>query len=119
VLAKYRRVLRPGGRLLIEMHNRDEFVRRFTPTPFSHVVQTGDDIRIDTTDFDTIEGRIETDRVIVRDGEVRRSHHSVRLPTISELRSWLSDAGFGVIRFSGRDGQPPSIFNPRLVVIAS
>jgi hypothetical protein len=41
----------------------------------------------DTTEFDTIEGRIETDRAVVRDGDVRRSHHSVRLPTITELRS--------------------------------
>ena len=27
VLAEYRRVLRPGGRLVIDMHNRDEIVR--------------------------------------------------------------------------------------------
>jgi SAM-dependent methyltransferase len=119
VLAEYRRVLRSGGRLLIEMHNRDEFVRRFTPAPFSHSVQVGNDIQIDTTEFDTVEGRIETDRVVVRDGQVRRSHHSVRLPTISELRGWLTDAGFSAIRFSGRNGKPPSIFNPRLVVVAS
>lgn len=33
VLSEYRRVLRPGGRLLIETQHRDEFVRRFTPTP--------------------------------------------------------------------------------------
>jgi SAM-dependent methyltransferase len=119
VLAEYRRVVRPGGRLLIEMHNRDEFVRRFTPAPFSHTVQIGDDIRIDTTEFDTVEGRIETDRVVVRDGKVRRSHHSVRLPTITELRAWLQDAGFDDVWFSARDGHSPSIFRPRLVVIAS
>jgi SAM-dependent methyltransferase len=119
VLAEYRRVLRPGGRLLIEMHNRDEFVRRFTPAPFSHTVQLGDDIQIDTTDFDTVDGRIETDRVVIRDGQVRRSHHSVRLPTISELRHWLEAAGFGDIHFTARDGRAPSIFRPRLVVIAT
>ena len=119
VLAEYRRVLRPGGRLLIEMHNRDEFVHRFTPAPFSHTVQIGDDIRLDTTEFDTVEGRIETDRVVIRDGQVRRSHHSVRLPTITELRAWLHEAGFDTLKFSARDGRSPSIFRPRLVVIAS
>jgi SAM-dependent methyltransferase len=119
VLAEYRRVLGPGGQLLIDIHNRDEFVRRFTPSPFSSTVQIGDDVLIDTTDFDTVEGRIETDRVIVRDGEVRRSHHSVRLPTISELDAWLHAAGFTNVRFTARDGKPPSIFRPRLVVIAS
>ena len=119
VLREYRRVLRSGGRLLIEMHNRDEFVRRFTPAPFSHTTHVGDDVRIDTTEFDCVEGRIETDRVVVRGGQVRRSHHSVRLPTITELRAWLADAGFTSAAFSARDGGPPSIFRPRLVVIAT
>jgi SAM-dependent methyltransferase len=119
VLAEYRRVLRQGGQLLIEMHNRDEFVRRFTPAPFSHTVQLGDDIRVDTSEFDSVEGRIETDRLVIRDGQVRRSHLSVRLPTITELRGWLADAGFSSTRFTARDGQPPSIHRPRLVAVAT
>lgn len=118
MLAEYRRVLRPGGRLLIETHNRDQFVRHFTSAPFSHTVQVGDDILIDTTEFDCIEGTIETDRVIARDGAVRRSHHSVQLPAITELRAWLTDAGFASSQFLTRDGQTPSSDRPRLVVIA-
>jgi SAM-dependent methyltransferase len=119
VLAEYRRVLRPGGRLLIEMQNRDELVRRFTPAPFSRTVQIGDDLMIDTSEFDSIEGRMETDRMVVRGGQVRRSHLSVRMPTITELRSWLVDAGFTQASFTARDGQLPSIHHPRLVVVAT
>ena len=119
VLAEYRRVLRPGGRLLIETHNRDQFVRRFTPAPFSHTLQVGDDVMIDTTEFDCVAGRIETDRVVVRDGHVRRSHHSVRLPAITELREWLLGAGFSEVEFRARDGEQPSIDRPRLVVLAT
>ena len=119
VLAEYRRVLRPGGRLLLELHNRDELVRRFTPAPFGHVVRIGDDMRIDTSELDTVEGRMETDRVVIRDGQVRRSHFSVRMPTITELRAWLLEAGFSDIRFTARDGGPPSIHRPRLVVVAT
>lgn len=119
VLAEYRRVLRPGGRLLMEMHNRDEFVRRFTPAPFAVVAQAGDDLRIDTTELDSVEGRIETDRFIVRDGQTRRSHFSVRLPTITELRTWLTDAGFSTTHFTARDGAPPSIHHPRLLALAT
>jgi SAM-dependent methyltransferase len=119
VLAEYRRVLRPGGRLLIEMHNRDQFVRRFTAAPFSHVVWVDDDVMIDTTEFDSVAGRIETDRVVIRDGQVRRSHHSVRLPAITELGEWLSTAGFREVEFRARDGQTPSIDRPRLVVLAT
>jgi SAM-dependent methyltransferase len=118
VLSEYRRVLRPEGRLLIEMHNRDELVRRFTPAPFSHTLQIGDDLRIDTSEFDSVEGRMETDRLVIRDGRARRSHQSVRVPTITELRGWLSDAGFSSAQFTARDGRTPSIHRPRLVVVA-
>ena len=119
VLAEYRRVLRAGGRLLIEMHNRDQFVCRFTAAPFSHAVHVGDDLMMDTSTFDCVEGRIETDRLVVRDGQVRRSHHSIRLPAITELRAWLATAGFSEIEFRARDGQEPSIDRPRLVVLAT
>jgi SAM-dependent methyltransferase len=119
VLAEYRRVLRPGGRLLLELHNRDELVRRFTPAPFGQVVQIGDDMRIDTSEFDPVEGRMETDRIVVREGQVRRTHFSVRMPTITELRAWLDEAGFTEASFTARDGGPPSIHRPRLVVVAT
>ncbi len=76
-------------------------------------------MRIDTTELDCMEGRLETDRVVIRDGLVRRSHHSFRLPTIPELRSWLADAGFSGATFTARDGGPPSINRPRLLVLAT
>jgi SAM-dependent methyltransferase len=119
VLAEYRRVLRPGGRLLLETQNHDEFVRRFTPAPFSRQLQVDDDLMIDTSEFDCVTGRIETDRVIVRDGRVRRMHFSVRFPTIPELRIWLADAGFAASVFRARDGGVPAIDRPRLVVVAT
>jgi hypothetical protein len=62
---------------------------------------------------------VETDRLVVRDGRVRRSHMSVRMPTINELRDWLAEAGFADARFTARDGRPPSIHRPRLVVVAT
>ena len=119
VLSEYRRVLRPGGRLLIEMHNRDHFVRHFAPAPYSHSVHIGDDLMMDTSTFDCVEGRIETDRLVVRDGQVRRCHHSVRLPAITEMREWILAAGFSGVGFRARDGQEPAIDRPRLVVLAT
>jgi SAM-dependent methyltransferase len=119
VLAEYHRVLRPGGRLLLETQNHDELVRRFTPAPFSRTVQIGDDMMIDTNEFDCLTGRLKADRVVVRDGNVRRSQFFVRLPTIPELRAWLADAGFAASEFCARDGGPPAIDRPRLVVLAT
>jgi hypothetical protein len=74
---------------------------------------------MDTSTFDCGEGRIETDRLVVRDGHVRRCHHSVRLPAITELREWILAAGFSGVGFRARDGQEPAIDRPRLVVLAT
>ncbi len=119
VLAEYHRVLRPGGRLLIEMHNHDEIVRRFTPAPFAHALEVGDDVLLDASTFNCVTGRMETDRTSVRAGVVRRYHFSVRVPTIPELDAWLREAGFRATEFRARDGQPPAIDRPRLVAIAT
>lgn len=119
VLAEYRRVLRPGGHLLLETQNHDELVRRFTPAPFSRTVQVGDDLMVDTSEFDCLTGRMVSDRVVVRDGQVRRSRFFVRFPTIPELRAWLADAGFAASEFRARDGGPPAIDRPRMVVLAT
>ncbi|HEV3227499.1 MAG TPA: methyltransferase domain-containing protein [Acidimicrobiales bacterium] len=119
VLSEYRRVLRRGGRLLMELHNHDEIVRRFTPAPFGATTRVGDDVMIDTSEFDTVTGRMETDRFLIRDGRLRESHHSVRMPTIPELRAWLAEAGFSDATFTARDGNEPSIHRPRLLVIAT
>lgn len=118
VLAEYRRVLRPGGQLLLEMQNHDEFVRRLVTVPFGRQVQVNDDLMIDTSEFDCLTGRAEGDRVIVRDGRVRRMHLSVRIPTIPELRAWLADAGFAASDFRARDGRAPAIDRARLIVLA-
>jgi SAM-dependent methyltransferase len=119
VLSEYRRVLRPGGRLLIDMHNHDEFVRRFTPAPFGSSVRVGKDVMLDVSKFDCSTGRIETDRTLVRDGQVRDLHFAVRVPTIPELHEWLLTAGFSTVAFTARDGKEPSIFRPRLLVVAT
>ena len=47
----------------------------------------------------------DTDDVVA----LRRSHHSVRLPAITELREWLLGAGFSDVEFRARDGETPSI----------
>jgi SAM-dependent methyltransferase len=117
VLEQFARVLRPGGRLGIEMLHHDGFVRRFTPAPFSSTVFRGEDVMIDTSRFDPISGRAITERVVHRDGDFRRTVHSVRLPTIPELDSWLEEAGFGERRFYGVGGESPTIDDFRIAVV--
>jgi 2-polyprenyl-3-methyl-5-hydroxy-6-metoxy-1,4-benzoquinol methylase len=118
VLREFHRVLRPGGRLVIETLHYDGFVRGFVASPFASVDRSGDDLMIDESRFDSLTGRIETDRTIVRDGTVRTTHHSIRLLTVPEWRTWLKEAGFRDATFAGREGTPVSVDSRRLVVTA-
>src|SRR5580658_3195877 len=77
-LAEFRRVLRPGGRVLIETMHHDGAVRHFTGAPDATVVSRGDDAMIDLSRFDPLTGRLETERTVHRGGQVRRTFHYLR-----------------------------------------
>jgi SAM-dependent methyltransferase len=117
-LENFRRALRPGGKLLIEQHNRDAVVRRLAPE-FAGVSEQGDDLMVDRVTLDAITGRTETDRFIVRDGRVRKLHFSLRVPTFSEMREMLLAAGFSSVTGYGDDGGPLTGLSNRLIVLAS
>jgi SAM-dependent methyltransferase len=119
VLRAFANALRPGGRLLLEMHDRDSLVGRIAGggEPVV-VVEAGDDLLIDRASFDPVAGRSHTDRLIVRAGRLRRTHFSLRMPTFPELRGWLQDAGFGDIEALDGEGNPFAFGARRLVVQA-
>lgn len=119
VLAEFARALRPGGKLLIETMHHDGFVRNHTPAPAATVVQRGDDLMVDVTEFDPISGRVKTDRTVTRNGSVRRSNYFVRLPTVPEFDHWLAAAGFSHRNYRDRRGAALSHDSWRLVIIAT
>ncbi len=118
VLAEFRRTLRPGGRLLIETLHHDGLVRSLPLPPAAFVSRVGDDVLLDETTFDPVTGRTETERTVVRDSEVRRSHHSVRVPTVPEFTVWLREAGFATVATSDRGGAALTVQSGRLVLVA-
>lgn len=118
ILAGYHRVLRPGGRLLIEMLHRDWFVRHHVSSPFAQVTSVGDDVMFDQSSFDPRIGRVNTVRTVIRAGQTRRSQHFVRLPSAPELGTWLKDAGFHDVTITARDGSPLTLDSRRMLAIA-
>ena len=63
-------------------------------------------------------GRSRTERIVVRDGRVRRFRFSLATPSASVLRSWLQDAGFSRVEAYGARGEPLRVDIRRLVMVA-
>jgi ubiquinone/menaquinone biosynthesis C-methylase UbiE len=118
VLREFRRVLRPGGHLLVETISHDAYVRTFTESPDAIVVEAGDDLMVDRNEFDVTTGRIVCHRVTLRDGARREAHFAIRLPTVPEWYRLLADAGFASVEVTDRDGAPVDLATWRLVVTA-
>ena len=115
VLAEAHRVLRPGGRLLIENNNLSELLPRWLP---SWVLERDGDLLIDRSRFDPVSGRATTARVVVRSGRTRRFQFSVRMFIAAELRDWLRQAGFAEVDFFDRDGAALTVHSRRMITIA-
>jgi len=119
VLAGFRRVLAPGGLLIVDTINREHVARLQTiPGRPAFVAERGDDFMFDRPVLDLLTGRSETERVTIRDGVVRRTHFSVRVLTVPEWREWLNTAGFGEPAFLDEDGAPFTGAGHRLVIVA-
>jgi SAM-dependent methyltransferase len=115
-LEAVRRTLKPGGRLAIDVHSRDVFMRNFGPADVS---ERDGDLIVDRHRFDIESGRAHTERWIVRGGNVRKTEYSVRFYTFTELRSLLLDAGFSSAVGVGHDGSPLTLDSRRMIVIAT
>ena len=108
--------LKPGGRLAIDVHSRDVFMRNRTN---ASVLERDGDLVVDRFSFDVTTGREQTERWHVRDGTVRKTEYSVRFYTFTELRDLLLGVGFSTVEGVGHDGKPLTLESRRMIVIAT
>jgi SAM-dependent methyltransferase len=107
VVQQAAKALKPNGQLLIEQINRAALQRRGLPASF--VVSRGDDLMIDQVDYDGLTDRSQTERIVVRNGRVKRNKFSIRLYSPSELS----------VRVFGQDGEPFTLYGNRLIVVGA
>jgi 2-polyprenyl-3-methyl-5-hydroxy-6-metoxy-1,4-benzoquinol methylase len=110
VLRQFHDALKAGGRLVLETQNVTRIMLNAEPV---HVVGERDgDLTIDRWTLDAENARFRTERIVIRDGRVRKAHFTVRWFTVPELRAWLEEAGFENVRTPGLAA------DTRLVVVA-
>lgn len=115
VLREVHRALRPGGVFALELNNRDRIIRDFQP---ESVFEHDDVLIVERRRLDPLTGRCATERIIVRDGAIRRVPFFVRLLTYTELRDWLLDAGFAEVAGHDETGGPLRPDSRRMIAVA-
>jgi ubiquinone/menaquinone biosynthesis C-methylase UbiE len=117
VLGEIRRVLRPGGRLVIEIMQRDALVLRFRDTGW-HMVGEGR-LLLEQRTFDPVAGVAqETQTLIEPSGERESRTFSLRVYTATELLAMLDRAGFEESRCYGDLSGGRFASDGRLVILA-
>src|SRR5213080_2594089 len=117
VLRGIARALRPRGKFLMELFNRDSLVGRMP----SQSWQARDDgtVVLEDASFDLLRGRFETRQVIIDRKGTREFTASVRAYTLAELKEMLDAAGLFVHRvLGGLDLTPYTARSWRLVLYA-
>jgi SAM-dependent methyltransferase len=117
-LAEARRVLRPGGRFLLEGMHREDVEAAFAARD-EWTLDDGTTVRARRR-FDSVRG--VSHEVLRWDGPAGagEKRHSLRLRTAREVGALLASAGLEVVaRWGGWAGEPFRSTAPRLIVLAA
>lgn len=116
VLQNISRALKPGGRLGFDIANRDGTLGNARA---HYVTEKDDALLINRFSFDVISGRLHNDRIILRDGTRRDCPFSIRLYSLTEMRTLLAQVGLVLESvYAEWDGAPLEMDSPAMVVIA-
>jgi SAM-dependent methyltransferase len=116
VLINARNALVPGGRLVFDVSNRDNFLK--TMHPF-FVMEKEGNLMIDRMSFDALEGRSIDKRIVIRDGVRKDKPFSIRLYNPNEIHALLTQAGLVLEHlYADWAGSELTIESRRMVVIA-
>jgi SAM-dependent methyltransferase len=116
VLARMARALRPEGRLLIDLINRDALLKTL---PATEVIEKGTDLLINRCSFDMLSGRFHNRRIVIRDGIRKDKPYSTRVYNANEITRMVADAGLVDCRLLDESGKPLGPGSRRMMVMAT
>ena len=119
VISRLAHALKPGGRLLLEVANRD-FVIASQP---NLVWFEGDNcVVMEESDFNFYSSRLTVKRTMMRDdGRQSDTEYNIRLYSVHELGQMLKQAGFSIKEVSGQEATRGMFFgaqSSRIIILA-
>jgi SAM-dependent methyltransferase len=119
VLARLAHALKPGGRLLLDVVNRDHVIA----SQPNLVWFEGDAcVVMEESDFNYYSSRLNVKRTMMReDGRQSESEYSIRLYSVHELGQMLKQAGFSIKEVSGQEATRGLFFGAqsgRIIMLA-
>jgi SAM-dependent methyltransferase len=114
------KALRPGGRFLLDVVNRDFVVSQ---QPGQTWFEGDGCVCIDDVSIDFITSRMRVKRTLMlTNGRNRECNYSLRIYGLHELGKILHDVGFKILKVSGRPEMPGVFFgsaSPRIIILAA
>ena len=115
VLRAVRSVLRPGGRLLLDLNHLPRLLETLQRQQWH---RRDADVALDEYEWHDERSVMTTRRTYIRGGRVREFSYDVRMYMPDELRKLLADAGFAGVELLGPTGEVLAEEDRRLVAIA-
>jgi SAM-dependent methyltransferase len=116
VLASIARALKPGGKLVFDIQNRDVFLRGYRP---DIVTEKDGNLMIDRSSMDLATGRVYNRRIVIRDGIRRDKPFVIRMYNANEITDLVRQAGMRVEKLFGAwDSEPLSVESRRMIIVA-
>jgi SAM-dependent methyltransferase len=113
-LAEFRRVLRPGGTLVLETLHRDRLVVILHERTWDELPEGA--VRLEQRTFDPVDGILDDDLSYwPRGGEPLTVHYRLRVYSASELKQMTREAGFAEVEFYGDPEGGPLTRESRLL----
>jgi SAM-dependent methyltransferase len=120
VLREVARVLKPGGKFLLDLLNREHALAGFVDS-LQEVREDGT-LVVENRSFDLATGRLTTSFVMIAPDGLRTDSvgHSLRLYSLTELRKMLDAAGLALQRvYGGVGGQEYALDSVRMMAVIS
>jgi len=117
VLGEFRRVLRPGGALVVETMHRDRLARILRERRWDHLPDGG--LYLEEDEFDQIAGTVRmTHLIVAADGGRTERRVEVHVYTPTEWVAMVREAGFGEVEAYGSFEREPVSVEARLWLLA-